>query len=205
MRPATSARVDCSTQLSLRELAISTAALAGFLWGLGRLLVAVLGAPPIEPPPIPLRLPSAVEIDQLLRSPNGAQLAAVGWLLAWAAWLAWAWLVASIALRALLVGGERVAAGARWVRSVATLSNLLTFPAVQHAIDRSLAGLLLARVAWGVMPVTEVRPPTPTWAQIAAPTRAPSLLEAPTPPEVDSVKAEPAEPSDAETEPIPQP
>jgi nucleoid-associated protein YgaU len=125
------------------DLAIISIALAL----LGSVLVMTVGVPRLLLSPV--QLPTSLELELLLRSPGAEQLT---WVLAatsWCAWLIWAWLAVTVVVRVLVVLCERAAAGAAWVISLRAVSDWLTLPVVRRAVDASLAGLLLARVAGG--------------------------------------------------------
>ncbi|HEX9371783.1 MAG TPA: hypothetical protein VF897_12295, partial [Roseiflexaceae bacterium] len=82
-----------------------------------------------------------------VQSPTGPQLDAAIFALSWLFWFVWVYVAATTLLRIGVILGERVAAGTAWVRSLRWLSDLLTLPFVRRAVDASLAGALLVRVA----------------------------------------------------------
>jgi LysM repeat protein len=114
---------------------------------LGGALVATIGMPRL--PSAALHLPTGIELELLLRSPGAEQVTWVLVVASLAAWLLWAWLAVTVVLRVIVLLCERAAAGAAWVASLRTVSDRLTLPVVRRAVDASLAGLLLARVAGG--------------------------------------------------------
>jgi LysM repeat protein len=114
---------------------------------LGGVLLVTVGVPRL--PASPVRLPTGLELELLLRSPSAEQVGSVLVAASWAAWLLWAWLVVTVALRVFVVLCEHAVVGAAWVGSLRAVSDRLTLPLVRSTVDASLAGLLLARVAGG--------------------------------------------------------
>jgi nucleoid-associated protein YgaU len=122
-----------------RDLVVLLAWLAIFGLGL-RLLV---GWPKMLP--APELLPSWTVVEVWALSPGGS-LAGLISVAAFVAWAVWLWTFASVLLRVGLDFADAFSRGARWVGSLRRASDWLTLPFVRHAVDASLAGLLLARV-----------------------------------------------------------
>src|SRR2546423_981583 len=119
--------------------------LVGAATAIGTVLLGVVG-PPRLPTAAP-HLPTGAELELLLRTPTADQLDGALLGLGWLAWLLWAlcaWVAFTALFRAAVLLAER--AGATWLRPAHRLSDVLTFPAVQRAVDGVLAGLLVARV-----------------------------------------------------------
>jgi hypothetical protein len=126
---------------------MSLGALVGWLAVLGAGVYALVGLPRV-----PTSLPAApadldVQLQLLVRSPTGPQLDAVIYIVQWLFWLGWVYVTATTLLRVGVVLGERVAARTTWMRSLRWLSDWLTLPFVRRAVDASLAGAMLVRVA----------------------------------------------------------
>ena len=63
------------------------------------------------------------------------------------AWIVWGWTCLFVILRIALNVLDAATRGAAWVDSLRKASDWLTLPIVRRAVDVSLAGLLVARVA----------------------------------------------------------
>jgi nucleoid-associated protein YgaU len=107
-----------------------------------------------------------VQLELLVRSPTSEQIGAAVQLLEWAFWLGWMFVVATTLLRIIVVLATRIADGAAWVRSLRWLSDLLTLPFIRRAVDSSMAGAILLRVAF-VAPSAPVAYAAPITAQVS--------------------------------------
>jgi hypothetical protein len=113
-----------------------------FFWLGLRLLVGW----PVNVPALPDALPTWSSIQVALNSPA----LQIEWLIpsvAILAWTLWAWTCLFVVVRVTLAALELATRGAGWVRSLQHASNWLMIPAVRRAVDVSIAGLLVARVA----------------------------------------------------------
>lgn len=148
-------RVEPEPDISLPKLLVGLAA--------GAVVLAVVGLPvlPTSLPP----LPDETQLELLVRSPTSDQIDGAVSFLTWLVWLLWSWLAVTTALRLAVIAVERVAAGAGWVRSLHVLSDLVTLPAVRRAIDASLAGMILVRVA-AASPAAAEPLPRQAYAQV---------------------------------------
>jgi hypothetical protein len=95
--------------------------------------------------PVPDQLPSWTVVEVWALSPGGSLSGLIS-VAAFVAWAVWLWTLASVLLRVGLDFADALSRGARWVSSLRRASDWLTLPFVRHAVDASLAGLLLARV-----------------------------------------------------------
>ena len=142
---------------------LGLAGLVAILVAMPVVLLATVGVP--SWPSTWPSLPTQTELEILVRSPSPEQVGGLVAGLGVIAWGLWLWLLLSAALRVLVVLAEYVADGAAWVRSLHTFSDWLTLPVVRRAIDTTLAGGMLVRVATGsvsefafapVVPVAQV-------------------------------------------------
>src|SRR5262249_26697941 len=120
-----------------------------FFWAALSLLV---GWPP-HFPSMPSAWPNWSTIEVWLNSP----ILPTEWmipLVGGVAWVLWGWTCVFVVLRTALTVLDSATRGALWVRSLHNPSNWLMIPAVRRAVDASLAGLLVARVA--TIPVAAV-------------------------------------------------
>src|SRR5215207_9216356 len=122
-----------------RELAVLLAWLAAF----GLALRLLVGGP--SAPVFPESAPSWSTLQVWAFSPGAALDGVLSWV-ALLAWAVWAWTLASVLLRVVVVVADSLTRGARWVQSLRRVSDWLTLPLVRRAVDTSLAGLILARV-----------------------------------------------------------
>jgi hypothetical protein len=163
------------------------------LVGLAVVFVVVslaLGAPQL-PSSWP-SVPTLADVEVLMRSPDQQQLAGALALLTWAIWLPWSYVFVTAVLRALMLGAERLAAGAAWVRSFRALSDLLTVGLIKRAVDASFAGAMFLRVAttagmqeqFAVPPSAQLQAyDRPTTFQAMSQPRHPIRTAAPRPPQ----------------------
>src|SRR5579859_7278155 len=114
---------------------------------LGGAVFEIAGLPRIPSGPLSLPQDPELQLELLIRSPTPDQLNTAAMLLGWVFWLGWAFVVATTLLRIGVVLAMHGAEGAGWVRSLRWLSDLLTLPFVRRAVDTSMAGALLVRVA----------------------------------------------------------
>src|SRR6266545_4171868 len=74
-------------------------------------------------------------------------------------WAVWGWLVISLLLQLVAAGAERVAAGTAAVRRFRTVADVLSVPLVRKAVQASLAGSMVVRVALPGLPVAAAGAP----------------------------------------------
>src|SRR5918912_2000665 len=135
--------------------AVSLRVLIPFLILLGAGLYRIVGPP--HPPDAPLALPDPSSLEALLRSshpPLDGAIYVVGML----GWAVWAWLVLSLLLQIAVAVAEPVAEGTAAVRQARSLADLLSAPLVRRAVQTSLAGGMLARVALAGVPAAGAAP-----------------------------------------------
>ncbi len=107
-----------------------------------------------------LSLPDAASLEAILRSahpPLDGAIYVAGSL----GWLIWAWLVLSLCLQLVATAAERVAAGANVVRRVRITADFLSGPLVRRAVQTSLAGGMVVRVALAGVPTAAAAPRDP--------------------------------------------
>ncbi len=117
--------------------------LLGLLLGLGVgawVLWAVAG-----PPRLPSELPTADAVPGALWGTD-VPLGLLAYLLTTAAWALWFWLVATVALRVLVLAADAITRGARWVRSLRALSDHVTLPIVRRVVDGALVAALVVNL-----------------------------------------------------------
>jgi hypothetical protein len=143
------AEVSAACAVSLRTLIV-------FLVLFGAGLCEVVGLPHAPDPPIGVPDPSSLEA--MLRSsrpPLDGAVYVVGML----GWSVWAWLVLSLLLQVCVGIAEHVAGSAAGVRQARGIADLLSAPLVRKAVQTSLAGGLVARVALAGVPAAAAAPP----------------------------------------------
>src|SRR5882762_1629751 len=121
--------------------------------------LAATGGPP--------RLPSGLpHIEQVLAVLSGTTLPLAGLVLMLvdAAWMMWAWIVASLALELLVTLAEPAAHGAGWVRSMRRLADQMTLPIVRRAVAAAFAVQVLSRA----VPLASAEPLPPTEVALVA-------------------------------------
>ena len=133
---------------------------------LGLLVGAVVLHAVAGPPRLPSDLPSWAGLAATLR---GSYLPpeAVAYLLTTGAWAVWAWLVASLILRLIVVGAEAVARGAAWVRALRAISDRVTLPIVRRLVDGTVVTALVVNVLARATPAAAA-PPAPTTVALVA-------------------------------------
>jgi DNA-binding SARP family transcriptional activator/LysM repeat protein len=115
----------------------------GLLLGLaagGWVLRAVAG-----PPRLPSELPAVDAVPGVLLGTD-VPLGLLAYLLTTAAWALWFWLVATVALRVLVLAADAGTRGARWVRSLRALSDRVTLPIVRRLVDGALVAALVVNL-----------------------------------------------------------
>src|SRR5690349_14751916 len=95
----------------------------------GAALLAVAG-----PPHLPSALPNRAALTTTL-SGSYVPPEAVVYVVVTAAWVLWAWLSLSVALRLVVLGAEAVAQGAAWVGALRLISDHATLPIVRRMVD----------------------------------------------------------------------
>jgi hypothetical protein len=131
------------------EKSMGLLALLAWLAILGLAVNWLAGWPPPHPT-LPSSFPSLAELQVWLRSP----VFAVNWLAPSAgitAWVVLGWIGITVLVRVALNLLDAFTRGAQWVGALRGASTWLTLPIVRRAVDASLAGILIARVA---MPLT---------------------------------------------------
>jgi LysM repeat protein/DNA-binding SARP family transcriptional activator len=125
--------------LDARRERVRLAAFIALMLVAGFALRAVAG-----PPTLPSRLPSSVQIRDVL---GGAviPLDTLAAVVAALAWLIWLWVTASLALELLLVAAEAAAHGAVWVRRLRRVADRLSMPLVRRAVAAAFAFQVLSR------------------------------------------------------------
>jgi len=136
--------------------AVSLRVLIGFLVVFGIGLRVLVGLPHL--PDSSLSLPDPASLEAMLRSAH-PPLAGAIYVAGSLGWLIWAWLVLSLGLQLVATTTERVAAGANVVRQVRITADLLSAPLVRRAVQTSLAGGMVLRVAMAGVPTP--RDPAP--------------------------------------------
>ena len=106
----------------------------------GMTLLSVAG-----PPHLPAELPNRAVLAMTL---NGSYLPpeAVTYVATTVAWVLWAWLTLSIALRLVVLGAERVSQGAAWVRALRAVSDRVTLPVVRRLVDGAVVTVLVVNL-----------------------------------------------------------
>lgn len=109
------------------------------------------------PPRLPAAFPGWNEVTQTLLGselPPGAvaYAALMGW------WAVWTWLAVSLALSLFVRASDALTAGAAWVRSLATLADRLSPPAVRRLADRVVVATVVVHLA-ARTPAVEAAPP----------------------------------------------
>ena len=163
-------RVDTPVTADHGQGDFRLATLLGCLGLIGLAVYAVAGLPRLPAGLPTLPTDPDIQLELLIRTPTSAQLDAATFVLTWAFWLGWLFVVASIVLRILAIVAERVTDDAPWARSLRSLSDVLTLPFVRRIIDASLAGTLLVRTTLG----------TPGFVLASA---APAMVQAENPPD----------------------
>ena len=151
MRSKPPAEVSAAGAVSLRTLIV-------FLVLFGAGLYEVVGLP--HAPVSPIGVPDPSSLEAMLRSsrpPLDGGVYVVGML----GWSVWAWLVLSLLLQVCVGVAEHVAGDAAGVRQARGIADLLTAPLVRKAVQTSLAGGLVARVALAGVPAAAAAPPEP--------------------------------------------
>src|SRR5689334_1918419 len=97
------------------------------------------------PPQLPAEMPTIAAVTSML---HGAYVspAVVVYLVTTAAWMLWAWLALSIALRLLVVGMEIVGRGAAWVQAIRLVSDHVTLPIVRRLIDGAVVTVFVVNI-----------------------------------------------------------
>jgi nucleoid-associated protein YgaU len=138
--------------------AVSLRVLIAFLVLFGIGLRVIVGLPHL--PDSSLYLPDPASLEAMLRSahpPLDGAIYVAGSL----GWLIWAWLVLSLGLQVIAATAERVAAGANVVRQVRITADFLSAPLVRRAVQTSLAGGMVLRVAMAGVPTAAAAPRDP--------------------------------------------
>ncbi len=116
---------------------------------LGLVLGLAMGAAVLHaiagPPHLPAELPGWDAVVLTLRG-NYLPPEVLAYLLTTAAWAVWLWIAASILLRLFVASIEIVAEGGVWVRSLRTLSDLVTLPMVRRLVDGVVVAVLVVNV-----------------------------------------------------------
>ena len=121
----------------------SAAGLVGLAIGLG--LGAVILYAIDGPPRLPDQLPSW---DVVLLTLQGSSVpySALVYLLVTAAWAIWAWVVASLVLRLIVVSFDVMLHGAGWIRPLRSISDRMTLPVVRRLVDGAVVAILLVNL-----------------------------------------------------------
>jgi LysM domain len=138
--------------------AVSLRVLIAFLVVFGIGLRAIVGLPHL--PDSSLSLPDAASLEAMLRSAHPPLDGAI-YVAGSFGWLIWAWLVLSLCLQLVATSAERAAAGANVVRQVRITADFLSAPLVRRAVQTSLAGGMLVRVALAGVPTAAAAPRDP--------------------------------------------
>ncbi|MHB0929242.1 MAG: LysM peptidoglycan-binding domain-containing protein, partial [Candidatus Nanopelagicales bacterium] len=121
----------------------------GYLGLLGLILGLALGALALYtvagPPHLPRELPGWDTAASTLRG-SYLPLEAVAYVLTTAAWAVWLWIVASLALRVVVLGAEAVTGGAPWVAGLRAISNRVTLPIVRRLVDGALVAIIVVNL-----------------------------------------------------------
>jgi nucleoid-associated protein YgaU len=157
--------------------AVSLRVLIPFLLLFGAGLYEVVGLPHAPSPPIDA--PDLSSLEAILRSsrpPLDGAMYVIGML----GWLVWAWPVLSLLLEVGVALAEQVADGTAVVRRARGIADVLSAPLVRKAVRASLAGGLVARMAFAGVPAAAAAP-TETAAIIVdfSPRGGPSTLTEP--------------------------
>lgn len=103
------------------------------------------------PPHLPGEMPSWRLIATTLQG-SSLPLGALGYILTSAAWLVWAWIVASLLLRLLVAGADSLAHGASWVRRLRATSDRVTLSLVRRAVDSALVAVFVVNMVSRTVP-----------------------------------------------------
>ncbi len=117
--------------------------LVGLVLGLGfgaLVLYAVAG-----PPRLPQELPGWDAVTFTLQG-SYLPLGAVAYVLTTAAWAVWLWIVASLALRLVVLGTEAMTGGAPWVAGLRSVSDRVTLPIVRRLVDGALVAIVVVNL-----------------------------------------------------------
>src|SRR5437762_1623478 len=139
--------------------AVSLRILIAFLILFGAGLYEVVGLP--HGPTSGLEVPGAASVEAMLRSsrpPLDGAIYVSGML----GWLVWAWLVLSLILQVGMAVAERLAGGTAIVRHAHVIADLLSAPVVRQAVQASVAGGMVVRVALAGVPVAAAAPTATT-------------------------------------------
>jgi two-component SAPR family response regulator len=108
---------------------------------LGGAALYALGGPPRWPTELP-------RWDVVMGVLHGADvpLELMAYLLVTAAWALWLWLVASVALRILVLAADDATRGATWVGSLRAVSDRVTLPLVRRLVDGAVVAALVVHL-----------------------------------------------------------
>jgi len=134
---------------------VSLRVLIPFLALFGAGLYAIVGLPHI--PNLPLEIPDSGSVEALLRSSNPPLDGAI-YVVGMAGWGVWGWLIVSLLLQLLAAGAERIAGGTATVRRLRNAADVLSVPLVRRAVQASLAGGMVIRVAMAGVPTAAAAP-----------------------------------------------
>ena len=121
----------------------SAAGLVGLAIGLG--LGAVILYAIDGPPRLPDQLPSWDVVSLTLQG-SSVPYGALVYLLMTAAWAIWAWVVASLVLRLIVVSFDVLLHGAAWIRPLRSISDRMTLPVVRRLVDGAVVAILLVNL-----------------------------------------------------------
>ena len=136
--------------------AVSLRVLIPFLLIFSAGLYRIVGLP--QGPDPRLEIPDPASLEALLRSSRPPLDGAI-YLIGILGWAVWGWLVISLLLQLVAAGAERVAAGTAAVRRFRTVADVLSVPLVRKAVQASLAGSMVVRVALPGLPVAAAGAP----------------------------------------------
>ncbi len=121
----------------------------GYLGLLGLILGLALGALALYtvagPPHLPRELPGWDTAASTLRG-SYLPLEAVAYVLTTAAWAVWLWIVASLALRLVVLGAEAATSGAPWVAGLRAISDRVTPAIVRRLVDGALVAIIVVNL-----------------------------------------------------------
>ena len=135
--------------------AVPLRVLIPFLILFGAGLYEVVGLP--HGPTSGLEMPDLASVEAMLQSsrpPLDGAIYVTGML----GWLVWGWLVLSLFLQLGAVVAERLAGGTVFVKRAHGIADLLSAPVVRQAVQASVAGRMVVRVALAGVPVAAAAP-----------------------------------------------
>ncbi len=98
------------------------------------------------PPRLPSELPSW-DIVVLTLQGSSVPLETLAYVITTAAWAVWFWIIASLALRLVVVGADVLTHGAAWAKALRTISDRITLPVVRRLVDGAIVAIIVVNLA----------------------------------------------------------